>query len=176
MTNYVSCILGAADCRFLKLFTDLPLEQVAAYEALTGAELNAVKVVLADEATRLLHGEACLAGIHQAVQALFATQFAAAAAATTDLESLEQVVLTRADFLPSGEPDAVQCAVVDLLVKAGFAASKNAARRLIAQGGAKVNDVKVDDEAALVTRKDFDANGRLKLSGSKKKHVVVVLP
>jgi tyrosyl-tRNA synthetase len=161
-------------CRFLKLFTDLPLEQIAAYETLSGAELNAVKVVLADEATRLLHGEACLAGIHHTVQALFAAQ--SASAATSDLESLEQVALSAIDLTSTGNPAVRMVSVVDLLVKSGFAASKNAARRLIAQGGAKVNDLKVDDEAAVVIEKDFDANGRLKLSGSKKKHVVVVLP
>lgn len=161
-------------CRFLKLFTDLPLVQIATYENLTGADLNAVKVVLADEATRLLHGEACLAGIHNTVQALFAAQ--SATAATSDLESLEQVILSAAELTTAGSPAVRSVSVVDILVKAGFAASKNAARRLIAQGGAKVNDLKVDDEAAVVSEKDFDANGRLKLSGSKKKHVVVVLP
>jgi tyrosyl-tRNA synthetase len=154
----------------------LPLEQIASYEALTGADLNAVKVVLADEATRLLHGGACLVGIHHTVQALFAAQ-SAATAATSDLGSLEQITLSAAELTSTtGSPAVCSVSVVDLLAKAGFAASKNAARRLIAQGGAKINDLKVDDEAAVVTEKDFDANGRLKLSGSKKKHVVVVLP
>ncbi len=160
--------------RFLKLFTDLPLDKIASYEALSGAELNAVKVVLADETTRMLHGDACLPGIHHTVQALFAAQSATSCAAS-DLESLEQVTLLTSDFSDRGTGKCT-VPVVDLLMKAGFAASKNAARRLIAQGGAKVNDEKIDDEAALVSEKDFDANGRLKLSGSKKKHVVIVRP
>ena len=64
--------------------------------------------------------------------------------------------------------------VVDLLIRAGFATSKGEARRLIALGDALVNDVKVEDEKAVVTVQDFDAQGRLKLSGSKKKHALII--
>jgi tyrosyl-tRNA synthetase len=65
--------------------------------------------------------------------------------------------------------------VVDLLVKAGMAKSKGEARRLISNGGARVNDVKVSDEAAVVTASDFNAEKKLKLSTGKKKHVVIAI-
>lgn len=143
------------------------MERIAEYEQLTGADLNAVKVVLADEATRLLHGDECLAGIHQTVQALFEQSSGDQAG---NLESLPQVQLTVEEFAQE------HVSVADLLIKGGFAASKNAARRLISLGGARVNDVQVKEEGAVVSAVDFDAQGRLKLSGSKKKHVVILRP
>lgn len=153
--------------RFLKLFTDLPMEQIARYEAMSGADLNAAKVALADEATRMLHGQECLADVQHTAQALFDQ---AAGGQVEDLDSLPKVQLAAEEFVNG------QIAVVDMLVKGGFAASKNAARRLIALGGARVNDIKVEDERAIVSGADFGDAGCLKLSGSKKKHVVVVRP
>lgn len=150
------------------------MERIAKFERLSGAELNAAKIVLADEATRMLHGEDCLAGIHQTVQGLFTTVTTGSADA---LESLPQVQLTGSDFSSNGEAaESRSVSVVDLLVKAGFATSKNAARRLIALGGARVNDVAVTDERAEVLWSEFDSRGRLKLSGSKKKHAVILAP
>lgn len=150
------------------------MEKIAEYEKLSGADLNAVKVVLADETTRLLHGADCLANLHSTVASLFTGSTAANAG--SDLQSLPQVQLTASDWMHQGTaPDsASKITVVDLLIKAGFATSKGEARRLIALGGARVNDCKVDDEKAVVTQLDFGADGRLKLSGSKKKHALIV--
>jgi tyrosyl-tRNA synthetase len=65
--------------------------------------------------------------------------------------------------------------VVDLLVKAQMATSKNAARRLIKNGGARINDQKVTSDTVILSQQDFDEKGRLKLSSGKKNHVVLVL-
>lgn len=180
---YVLHVCCIHNIRFLKLFTDLPMEQIAAFEQLTGAELNAVKVVLADEVTRLLHGEDCLAAIHQTVKGVFAQQQQGSGSGNNGsssgdlLESLPQVQLSPEDISASGGEAGAVVSVVELLIKGGFATSKNAARRLISLGGARVNDVSVTDEAAVVAlNKDFDTHGRLKLSGSKKKHVVILAP
>lgn len=147
------------------------MERIAEYEKLTGAELNNAKIVLADEATRLLHGEECLHGIHLAVQSLFSSPSDATASGSGDqLDSLVKISLTHEDFTNG------QISVVDLLFKSGLATSKNAARRLIIQGGAQVNGVKVENDSTTVSTENFDAQGRLKLSGSKKKHVVIQYP
>ena len=153
--------------RFLKLFTEVPLEEIRAMEKWEGAELNKAKVLLADEATTLLHGAACLAQIHATVQTLFA------GAAGSDLSSLPRFQLSAAEGqeLLAGKG----VAVVDLLVKAGLVASKGEAKRLIKAGGARVNDEKVADEAAVVSAGLFDSEGVLKLSSGKKTHVLIAL-
>jgi len=149
--------------RFLKLFTEVPLEQVREYEKLEGAALNNVKKLLADEATSLLHGSDCLPSIHATVESLFSGGGGGA-----DMESLARVQLDQGDV-------AGEISVVDLLVKAGFASSKGEAKRLIKGGGARVNDEKVEDDGATVSKDRFE-NGRLKLSSGKKKHILVLLP
>jgi tyrosyl-tRNA synthetase len=167
--------------RFMKLFTDVSMEEIRGFEALEGLQLNAVKVRLADEATQLLHGPACLAAIHATVANLYgaggATVAGVSAQATggaSSLDSLKQVVIQKCDF--SGDEDSSIIAVVDLLVKGGLASSKNEARRLITAGGARVNDEKVVEEIATVNKhKDFDSKFRLKLSAGKKKHVLIVI-
>jgi len=154
--------------KFLKLFTELPLERIREMEKWQGSQLNAAKVILADEATRLLHGEACLAGIHAAVNALFASK-----GGLESLSSLAQVPLENA------QEEKLQqntLSVVDLLVHAQLADSKSEARRMIKAGAARINDVKVDNEDAKLGIIDFGKEYRLKLSSGKKKHVLVVLP
>jgi tyrosyl-tRNA synthetase len=157
----------------MKLFTEIPLDKIAEYEKLSGSEMNAVKVVLADEATRMLHGDECLKAIHGVTQSVFGTSAEEGSSNSQEdvMNALPQVQLDAADLNSDGAMP-----VANLLVKAGFAASKAAGRRLIALGGARVNDVTVVDERANVTVSDFHSQGRLKLSGSKKKHASVLLP
>lgn len=152
------------------------MEKIAEYAKLSGGELNAAKVVLADAATTLLHGDACLEGIHAAARTLFVTSDVGGS--STDLDSLVKVSLAAQDLqgFPEGGVPEGEVQVVELLCKAGFAKSKGEGRRLIELGGARVNDVKVSDIKATVSAKDFDAQGRLKLSGSKKKHVLILKP
>lgn len=150
--------------RFLKLFTELPLEQIYEMGKWEGSELNKAKVILADEATRLLHGSDCLDQIHATVSALFAGQ-------GEDLDSLPKVPLTAVEVVAlEGEG----ISIVDLIIRAGFAASKAEAKRMIKAGSARINGEKVSDEAARVVVKDFDEAGKLKLSSGKKKHALVL--
>ena len=151
--------------KFLKLFTEVTLSEINVIAGWEGAELNKAKVLLADEATKLLHGEACLKQIHATVQTLFA------GAEGSDLSSLPKVLLSAAE---GASLSAGGITVVDLLAKASMAASKGEAKRLIKGGGARINDEKVTD-GALVTTVDFDGYGRLKLSSGKKTHCLVIL-
>jgi tyrosyl-tRNA synthetase len=147
--------------RFLKLFTEVPLSELAVIEKWQGSELNAAKILLADEATRLLHGNDCLAQIHATVDSLFASGGGGGGA---ELESLPKFTVSS---------DSVS--VVDLLVLAGMSTSKGEAKRLIKGGGARINDEKVTSEGAMVGLTDFGTDKRLKLSSGKKSHCLIVL-
>jgi tyrosyl-tRNA synthetase len=138
--------------RFLGLFTDLPMIEVARLAALRGAEINDAKKTLATEATALLHGRA-----------------AAEAAAETARRTFEEGVT--AATLPT-HLATLPAAVVDVLAEAKLVASKGEARRLIAQNGVRLNDVPVTDVAAQVTASDL-RDGSAKLSLGKKKHLLV---
>eukprot|EP01033_Poteriospumella_lacustris_P000420 gene420-275_t len=154
--------------RFLKLFTEVPLSQIQEWERLEGSALNDVKVVLADEATKLLHGPDCLQDIHATVQNLFGRQ------GGDDLQSLPKVVL-EANAFNQEEGKAIY--VYDALVRANMTTSKAEARRLIKAGGVRLNDQKVTDEYALLHQSDFAVqDGKLKLSSGKKKHALIVWP
>ncbi len=144
--------------RFLKLFTDLPLDEIERLGKLEGAEINDAKKVLADEATKMCHGEAAAAEAAETARKAFEEGASA--------EGLPTIAIAKAD-LEAGK------SVVDLFVDAGLSASKGEARRLIRGGGARVNDQKLDDEAATVTSADLNADGVVKLSSGKKKHALV---
>jgi tyrosyl-tRNA synthetase len=141
--------------RFLKLFTDVPLDEIARLEALGGADINAAKIVLATEATALAHGRAAADEAAQAARQLFEQGVAA--------EGLPSVVVPAAEFgaaLPA----------FALLVRAGLAASNGEARRLIRGGGARLDDVVIADEGQLI-----EPRPEQKLSAGKKHHVLVKL-
>lgn len=143
----------------LRRFTVLPMDEIRRLESLQGAEINEAKKVLAFEATKLCHG-----------------QEAAAAAAETAAKVFEQggvggdlpVIEIEPARLERGIP------VIDLFVEAGLAASKGEARRLIADGGARINDGVIRDPQALAGRADLTApGGHIKLSAGKKRHALV---
>jgi tyrosyl-tRNA synthetase len=144
--------------RFLKLFTCLPLDEVARLAALQGAEINESKKVLANEATALLHGRS-----------------AAQAAAETARKTFEEGVL--AESLPTVTvPEAEIAAglgVLTAFVKAGLTPSTGEARRQIKGGGLKLNDAAITDERYVLGTKDFTRDGVAKLSVGKKKHVLL---
>jgi tyrosyl-tRNA synthetase len=144
--------------RFLKLFTDVPMDEVERLAKLEGAEINDAKKVLADEATKMCHGEAAAAEAAETARKAFEEGVFA--------EGLPTISIAKAD-LEAGK------SVIDLFVDAGLSASKGEARRLIRGGGARVNDQKLDDEAATVTLADLNADGVVKLSSGKKKHALV---
>ena len=142
--------------RFLRLFTDLPLDEIARLEALEGVDINEAKKVLATEATALAHG-----------------RDAAEAAATTARRTFEEGAaaglpthLVDRVALESGVP------VFRLLAESGLAASNGEARRLIRGGGARVNDAPVADEAATISAADL-RDGVAKLSAGRKQHRLI---
>jgi tyrosyl-tRNA synthetase len=144
--------------RFLRLFTELPLDQVARLEALRGAALNQAKATLAWEATRLCHGGAAADQAAETARRTFDEGAAAAGLPTIELPRAE---------LQAG------VAAFELLRRAGLAASNGEARRLIRQGGGRINDRAVGDETRTVTLDDVSAEGLIKLSAGKKRHALV---
>ncbi|MBY0356302.1 MAG: tyrosine--tRNA ligase [Rickettsiales bacterium] len=141
--------------RFLRLFTELSIEKIEELEALPGSGINEAKKVLATEATALLHGRA-----------------AAEEAADTARQTFEEGIT--AGSLPSIEIAAPDCApAYQLFVLAGLATSNNEARKLIAGGGARINDEKVEDATRAYSRDELLRLSPLKLSSGKKKHILL---
>ena len=136
--------------RFLRLFTDLPLDEIARLEALPGAEINAAKVVLANEATALCRGDA-----------------AARDAAETARRTFEEGAA--GDALPTFAVSG-SIGIVDALIGLGFAASKGDAKRLIKGGGARIGTDKVSDETMMIAVGDDP----VRLSAGKKHHGLLV--
>jgi tyrosyl-tRNA synthetase len=143
--------------RFLRLFTDLPLPEIARLESLGGAEINEAKKVLATEATALAHGPGQAAQAAETARQAFEEGEAAA--------TLPTVMIPAAD-LQAG----IQA--FRLFALAGLAASNAEARRLIRGGGAKINDEVVTDESILVTTGAL-RDGAIKLSAGRKHHRLV---
>lgn len=143
--------------RLLRVFTTLPLDEIARLEALGGAEINEAKKVLAFEATKLCHGEEAARDAAETARKVFEE-----GAIGDDLPVVEVAEAVLREGVP----------VVDLFVTAGLAASKGEARRLIAGGGARVNDA-ATSETAKAGLSDLSAQGCIKLSAGKKKHVLV---
>ena len=155
--------------RFLRLFTELPLNEVARLEALQGAELNEAKVVLADEATRLCRGEAEAKKAAAAARHVFLTPETGKLAVGGDPPEVTTGLPTT--DLPRAELEH-GINVADLLNRTGLAASKGEARRLIRGGGARLNDARVDDEALMVDTAHLEGD-QLTLSAGRKRHVRV---
>jgi tyrosyl-tRNA synthetase len=144
--------------RFLRLFTDLPLNEIARLETLRDAESNEAKKVLANNATALCHGEAAAASAAETARRTFEEGRLG--------DALPTVEIARAD-LERGIP------AFDILRRAGLAATNGEARRLIKGGGGRLNDVAIANETQLITVADLDADGVIKLSAGKKRHALV---
>ena len=144
--------------RFLKLFTELPLDEIARLEALRGSELNEAKKVLASEATALLHGAKAAEAAADAAKAAFEE-----GRVSEDLPTIE---IPRSQ-LEAGVPLAAVAA------EAGLAASRGEARRLAQGGGLRVNDIAETDGQRMLTLKDASADGVIKLAAGRKKIVLV---
>jgi len=144
--------------RFLKLYTTMPMAEVARLAALGGSEINDAKKILATEITAMVHGRA-----------------AAEAAAETARKTFEEGALS-ADLptieIPTAELEA-GIGVLAAFVRAGLAASNGEARRLVTGGAVKVNDLAVADERAKLGTADVTSEGVIKLSSGKKKHVLL---
>ncbi|MDH4985310.1 tyrosine--tRNA ligase [Aminobacter anthyllidis] len=144
--------------RFLKLYTAMPLDEIARLAALGGSEINDAKKVLATEVTAMLHGRG-----------------AAEQSAETARKTFEEGAL--ADTLPTvevpGDELKAGIGLLSLVVRAGLAASNGEARRHVQGGAVRVNDQPVNDERRAVTTADLTPEGVVKLSLGKKKHILV---
>jgi len=144
--------------RFLRVFTELPLDEIAKLEALKGQEINEAKKILATEVTTLAHGKA-----------------AAEQAAETARRTFEEG--GKADTLPTVDVPrtrlAAGIAAFELFHEAGLAESRTEARKLIKGGGARLNDQPIAADTARIGESDLDSSGTLKLSAGRKRHVLV---
>jgi tyrosyl-tRNA synthetase len=136
--------------KFLRLFTDLPLDEIVRLESLPGSEINAAKVVLANEVTKLCRGEDAATTAESTAAATFADGGLGA-------------------DLPVFALPAEGLTIVDALVGIGFAASRGEAKRLVAGGGAKIDGAAISDETFLIAGNA----GELRISAGKKKHGVL---
>jgi tyrosyl-tRNA synthetase len=144
--------------KFLKLFTILPMDEIARLGALQGAEINEAKKALADAATTLLHGAE-----------------AAKQASETSRQTFEEGAIS--ENLPTVEISRTELeagiGVLAAFVKAGLVASNGEARRQIKGGGLRVNDAAVTDEKMVLTPTHLTPQGVIKLSLGKKRHVLL---
>ncbi|WP_105369983.1 tyrosine--tRNA ligase [Neorhizobium huautlense] len=144
--------------RFAKLFTTLPMDEIAKLSQLGGSEINEAKKILATEVTAILHGRA-----------------AAEEAAETARKTFEEGALS--ENLPSVEMPAAELdagiGLLTLIVRAGLAGSNGEARRHVQGGAVRINDQSVSDERKMIGTGEVTADGVIKLSLGKKKHILV---
>ena len=139
--------------RFLRLFTDMKLDEIIRLEKLQGAELNEAKKILATEATAVLHGREAAVQVAETARKAFEEGVSA--------EGLPTITAK----LPDG--------ILNLAVASGLAVSNSEARKLIANNGLKLNDAAVSDPRLIVDTYALNNDGVLKLSSGKKRHVLV---
>lgn len=144
--------------RFLKLFTELPLDEIARIEKLEGAEINEAKKVLATEATAMLHGREEAEKAANAARTAFEEGAISADMPTVEISAAE---------LGAG------LGVLSVFVSAGLAQTNGEVRRLVSNSGVSVNDEVVSDPKSLISIKDLTPEGVIKLSLGKKKHVLL---
>ncbi|HWE72985.1 MAG TPA: tyrosine--tRNA ligase [Stellaceae bacterium] len=144
--------------RFMKIFTDLPLGEIARLEKLQGSEINEAKIVLANEATALCHGQEAAAAAAETARRVFAEGGIG--------EDLPVIEVPRA-HLEQGQ------AAINLFRQAGLAASVGEVRRLFRGNGARINDQPVSDEKRVLTGADLNSDGVIKLSAGRKRHALI---
>jgi tyrosyl-tRNA synthetase len=145
--------------RFLRLFTELPIDEIGPPGDARGAEVNEAKKVLATEATALLHGRAAADEAAETARRTFEEGGAGAALPSVSVPRVE---------LAAGDRTAA------LFVRAGLAASNGEVRRAVANKAIRINDVAVDDPQLSVGERDLNADGVIKLSVGRKRHALVV--
>ena len=144
--------------RFLKLFTELPMDEIRRLEALQGAEINEAKKILANEATAMAHGRAVAEQSAETARKTFEE-----GAVSADLPTVE---VPRAEF-------AAGLGVLTAFVRAGLVASTGEARRQVKGGGLRVNDKPVTDEKATLGAGDLSGGEAVKLSLGRKRHILL---
>jgi tyrosyl-tRNA synthetase len=144
--------------RFMRLFTELPLDEIARLEKLAGQEINEAKKILATEITRLCHGAAAATEAEETARRTFEEGGKA--------ESLPTVTVPRAQLADG-------IAAFELFHQAGLAASRTEARKLIRGGGGRLNDKPIASDTMAIKHSDLGSDGTLKLSAGRKRHVLV---
>ena len=144
--------------RFLRLFTEMPLDEIARLEALQGAEINEAKKILATEACAMLHGRELAERANETARQTFEE-----GVTSTDLPHID----ITSDALAAG------LGVLSAFVEAGLVQSTGEARRQIKGGGLRVNDVIVSDDRMSLTAADLNSDGSIKLSLGKKRHILL---
>jgi len=144
--------------RFLRLFSEMPTDEIAKLESLQGAEINDAKKTLADHVTALCHGADAARDARESAEKAFEQGQVDAGLPTLSL---------RHQDLQAG------IAAFELFVRAGLSQSNGQARRLIRGGGARLNDAVISEETQTIGSQDIGENGALKLSAGKKRHVLV---
>lgn len=144
--------------RFMRLFTEIPLDEIARLEKLQGREMNEAKKILATAATALAHGNDAATAAESTAKQTFEDGQTSAGLPTVDIDAQE---------FETG------LGLLSALVDAGMAGSNGEARRLVRGGGVKVNDIKIDDERSTITQDQLNAEGVIKVSVGKKKHVLL---
>jgi tyrosyl-tRNA synthetase len=150
--------------RFLRLFTDLPLKKIRELDALQGAEINEAKKVLANEVTRLAHGDDAVMQARAAADQCFTGTLETSAV----VEKLVTIKLKKKD-IENG------ITTLEMFRQSGLVKSGSEARRLIKGGGGRLNDIPIQDGRHEINLKDFGDNGVIKLSAGKKHHVFISL-
>jgi tyrosyl-tRNA synthetase len=146
--------------RFLRLFTDIPMEEIARLEILEGSEINEAKKILADATTALCHSKVAASSARQTAEITFEQGGLSDKLPTFKIEKFR---------LEQGVP------AFQLFHEVQLANSGGEARRLIKGGGAKLNDIALPSEIHIVTTSDLNSDGVIKLSAGKKRHVLVHL-
>lgn len=144
--------------RFLRLFTELDIAEIEKLEALEGADINQAKIVLANEATKICHGEQAAIDSEETARKTFEQGGIG--------DSLPVVEIAKSE-LELGIP------AFKILMQAGLADSGKAAKRLIQGGGGRINDNKIEDEMMQIGLDYINSDGVIKLSSGKKKHALV---
>ncbi len=160
MWQYWRNVEDADVVKFLKLFTTLPMDEIARLEKLAGSEINEVKKILAFEATKLCHSEEIALAAAETARKTFEEGGVGA-----DLPTIE----VPEETLKAG------ISVVELLKLTGLVTSNGEARRLIEGGGARINDQAVNDAAQTTSVSDMTKDGYIKVSSGKKKHALIRL-
>lgn len=181
--------------RFLCLFTELPMDEIARLESRQGAELNEAKKILANEATALLHGADAAAAAAETAKETFeaegGTGLITVTVSAEEMSAMDKSRIIRVEPLEDDMTYRVETsawpvlavalpklkkgvALVDVLYDTGLAPSKSESRRLIRGGGARVNDRVVREESATVTSADVkEPAGIIKISAGKKRHAII---
>ena len=145
--------------RFLRLFTELPMDEVKRLEALAGAEINDAKIILANEVTKLCHGEQASATAAETARQTFAAGKMA--------DGLPQIEMS------ADEVDGLS--ILDAFIRTDLAKSKGEVRRLIKGGGARLNNAAIQSDEAVLSLDDFADEQRCQLSSGKKRHALIIL-